>query len=137
MQERRVIVVAGPPAGGKTTWVAGQRKPGDVVVDLDALVGALTLGDWYGEGREGVLSLALAVWGYLVAAVKAGQHGGTAWVVTAAPLAEARRIGDELGARVVVVDPGEAVARRQAGLDGRRGGRDWGREIGEWYAAGR
>ena len=108
---------------------------GDVVLDLDALVGALTLGDWYGEGREGVMELALAVFGYLVAAVKAGEFAGTAWVVTAAPLPAARKMAGELEARVVVVDPGQVTAKQRAGSDARRGGRDWARLIGEWYAA--
>ncbi len=35
--ERRVTVVYGPPAAGKTTYVEQHRKPGDLVWDFDAV----------------------------------------------------------------------------------------------------
>jgi predicted kinase len=35
-------VVTGPPAAGKTTWVREHAKPGDITIDYDALIGALT-----------------------------------------------------------------------------------------------
>lgn len=37
----RVIAVVGPPCSGKTTYVAEHSKPGDVVVDFDAIARAL------------------------------------------------------------------------------------------------
>lgn len=41
MQERKRIVVCGEPGSGKTTWIESQRKPGDLVYDMDALAGAM------------------------------------------------------------------------------------------------
>lgn len=36
-----LFVVTGPPAGGKTTWVAERAKYGDIVIDYDYLLAAL------------------------------------------------------------------------------------------------
>ena len=38
----KVTVVYGPPAAGKSTLVADRWNPGDIVVDWDALLNAVT-----------------------------------------------------------------------------------------------
>jgi hypothetical protein len=43
------FVVTGPPAGGKTSWVRDHAKYGDVVIDYDAIVAGLTVGDVPGD----------------------------------------------------------------------------------------
>lgn len=40
---KRRVVVTGPPGSGKTTFVEQQRRPGDLVWDLDALAAAIAL----------------------------------------------------------------------------------------------
>ena len=37
----KTIVVCGPPASGKTTYVKQHMIPGDIVVDLDAIIDAI------------------------------------------------------------------------------------------------
>ncbi|MEV5596005.1 hypothetical protein [Streptomyces sp. NPDC052496] len=37
-----LYVVMGPPAGGKTFWVAAHAVTGDIVIDYDRLLNALT-----------------------------------------------------------------------------------------------
>jgi len=37
----RVVVVWGPPASGKTTYINTHKRDGDVVLDLDALIAAI------------------------------------------------------------------------------------------------
>lgn len=44
-----IILVTGLPGTGKTTWVKGHMKPGDIVYDLDRIAGALT----YSEEERG------------------------------------------------------------------------------------
>jgi len=41
MQERKRIVVCGAPGSGKTTWIESQRRPGDLVYDMDAMAAAM------------------------------------------------------------------------------------------------
>lgn len=38
----QVILVCGPPASGKTTFVRNHMVPGDIVVDLDAIMQAIS-----------------------------------------------------------------------------------------------
>lgn len=37
----RVILVMGPPGSGKSTYIASRRRPGDLVIDYDALQAAM------------------------------------------------------------------------------------------------
>ena len=37
----RIVLVIGPPGAGKTTWVADNKGPNDLVVDYDQLAGAI------------------------------------------------------------------------------------------------
>jgi hypothetical protein len=94
---RQVVLVAGPPCAGKSTYVAQRRQPGDIVLDQDA-IGA----DAFKRGlaRVGLMT------------------EGRAWVIRCAPGALARA---ELAKRIRATDvvvliptPGE-LSRRGAG----------------------
>jgi Uncharacterized protein conserved in bacteria len=61
---RRVILVAGPPCSGKTTYVTQRAKPGDLVLDQDA-IGAAAM-------RQGLAKVA-------------AMTDGTAWVIRCSP----------------------------------------------------
>ncbi len=39
-----MILVAGPPAAGKSTWIRDHAKPGDITIDYDTLAQALSPG---------------------------------------------------------------------------------------------
>lgn len=39
-----LTVITGPPAAGKTTYVREHAQPGDIVIDLDVIACALTIG---------------------------------------------------------------------------------------------
>ena len=41
MDERKRVVVCGEPGSGKTTWIEQQRKPGDLVYDMDAIAAVM------------------------------------------------------------------------------------------------
>ena len=117
----RVVVVIGPPGAGKTTWVRQQieappgvsKTPpgGYVVIDFDALAGALAPGlDGHDVGRE-VRAVATAARSAAIAAAVALPV--RVWLIHALPspadLVRYRSSGWE----VVTIDPGEAEVRRR------------------------
>ena len=83
-----VILVAGPPCAGKTTYVQQHAQPGDWILDQDEL-GQRKMADYLARIRTGVPSLA------------------TAWVIRCAPGQAARdQLAHELRAiEVVLLQP--------------------------------
>lgn len=126
-----ITVVAGPPCGGKTTYVNTHHAPGAVIVDFDALAVALGSETFHDHTPEHVPATRAAR-AAAIETVLADQPARGAWIVDTAPtrsmLARYRRAG----AHLVVVDPGLDECLRRAELDGRP---DWTiREIHRWYA---
>jgi hypothetical protein len=99
--ETRVVLVVGPPAAGKTTWVAEHAGPRDLVVDYDAI--AQSLGT---DQHDVVMAARNAVLGK----IRRGElDAPTAYIISTNPQAEAMFPHHE----VVTVDPGrEEVERR-------------------------
>ena len=110
---RTVTIVAGPPCGGKSTYVARRAKPGDVVVDFDMI--ARRLGSparWIHP--EPFRSRANREVDRLLGQIEA-MTTGTAWVIRSLPdPAERAALAARLRAVVVVVDPGESVCLARA-----------------------
>ncbi len=80
---RAVTLVCGPPCAGKTTYVRGRARPGEVVLDAD------TLGE--AEMRRGIDRVA-------------AMADGVAWVIRCAPGPDERaRLAVQLGATDVIV----------------------------------
>ena len=84
---RRVILVAGPPCSGKTTYVTQRAKPGDLVLDQDA-IGAAAM-------RQGLAKVA-------------AMTDGTAWVIRCSPGPTQRQAPDHDGVRS---SPGRSAPR--------------------------
>lgn len=112
-----LIVVTGPPAGGKSTWVRAHAQPGDIVIDYDLITAALTAPDTcpYDQPRH-IRSTVFRARSAAIA--EAFRHLDTCdvYVIHTAPRPEAMATYRRLGARVVTVDPGKQVvlARCQA-----------------------
>lgn len=125
-----ITVVMGPPGAGKSTLVASERKPGDVVVDFDAL--AQALGSTMPHDRpESVRQVAWAARSAAIGRIFDGIDSD-AWIIqTNLDAAGVERWG-RLGARFVVVDPGRETVEEQARADGRDS--DTFKVIEEWYA---
>jgi len=111
-----VTLIAGPPCGGKSTYLAGHAQPGDLIVDYDALAVALHLGvashdqgtllkPFICEARDAVLDRLML-----------GNHGiRHAWVLhTGSTRRERDLYRKRYGADVVMVLSPEDVCLRRA-----------------------
>lgn len=106
---RRVVLVVGPPAAGKSTWVRANAAEGDTVVDFDAIAGELGSPSPH-DHPSGVVSRAVKEQARRESQV-ARMSRGTAYVIRAEPdPAKRDALAEQLRAtEVQVVDPGEDV----------------------------
>ena len=123
----RIILVAGPPAAGKTTYVEQHRGDGDVVIDFDLIAEAV--GSRQGHDHAGAFTDAARVArGALLRQVRRGGiHADVVWLVSANPRAVEMFPHHE--ARVI--DPGYEQVVAQARAAGRPA--QWFQLIDEWY----
>lgn len=129
-----LTLVAGPPCGGKSSYVRENAAPTDLVVDFDALAVALQpAGTTHGHipaHKQFVLEARDAV----LERLRLGGHPvRTAWVITAAAKkADRDRYRRRYNAQVVVVVSPEEVCLRRA--MGERPG-DWGSYVRQWFSS--
>lgn len=115
---RRVVLVCGPPASGKSTWVAEQASDGDAVIDFDRICRELGSPGRFDHPKD-VKDRAHALRAALERQV-AGMGSGTAWVIrSAADPAQRRSLADSLRATetVVITTPAEQAHARAAADD--------------------
>ncbi len=111
-----VVLVVGPPAAGKSTYVQTHAKPGDLVVEWERLATAIDpeAGRSQKEPLRSIVGAARTAL-YTALGEAAAEQDVRAWVIAGAPgVAERKALADEVGAsRVVVVlcSQDEAAAR--------------------------
>ena len=103
-----IVLVVGPIAAGKSTYVAEHSGPYDLVVDYDAIAQALLPGQPRDAGHKH--EVVNRVRGSLLTQVRRGEvKAGQVWIVSSNPEAESMFPYHE----VVLVDPGrDEVMRR-------------------------
>jgi predicted ATPase len=83
-----IVLVAGPPCAGKTTWVEHHAQPGDVVLDLDAIARKLgSTRHWHHD--PATLARADAVMRREVLRV-AATRAGRVWIIRCVPSGRSR-----------------------------------------------
>ncbi|MEU4348296.1 AAA family ATPase [Streptomyces sp. NPDC023838] len=107
-----LIVVTGPPAAGKSSWIKAHARPSDVVIDLDLMALAMA-GPGADHHRHDPTLLRIVHRARQAAIHEAERHLTTTdvYLIHTMPQAKARARYRRLGARIVVVDPGEAIVR--------------------------
>lgn len=109
-------VVCGPPCSGKTTYVRDHAKPGDVVIDIDAIALSIRPGyvHWHGMMDGELLNKSLRMRNAILGAL-ARREEGAAWLIVGAPTEHEREWwNSKLGGRVVLLDPGSDECKRRA-----------------------
>lgn len=119
----------GPPASGKSTYVQAQRKPGDVIVDFDAM--SMALGSTVPHDRpEAIGQVTFAARTAAIARIFDGVDAD-AWIIQTSLDADGVERWGSAGARFVVIDPGLDETIAQARADGRPDSTF--QVINEWY----
>lgn len=121
-----ITLVIGPPGAGKSTYVQTHARPGDLIVDYDALAASLG-GNPHSHGDQ-LHSVVNAARNSILRTLRKGQAGvDRAWIISANPEAETRFPWHQ----VVVIDPGQEQVRTQAEAAGRPP--SFQRLIDDWY----
>lgn len=132
-----VIVVAGPPGAGKSTYVKERWKPGDLVVDLDAMREALTLVSDRDVGIE-LTKYALDAHTAVLRRLMTGQIQ-RAWIIGCYPLQKAReQFRQRYGAQVVVLEHHRDICNERIEKDILAGIRtshvNWHSLVADWWS---
>lgn len=130
-----LIVVTGPPAAGKSSWIKAHAKADDVVIDLDLMALAMA-GPGADHHAHGDVLMRVVHRARFAALNEAYQHLDTTdvYVIHTQPSAKTLAKYKRLEARIVTIDPGKDIvmgrikAMRQPGME---------RVASRWYNARR
>ena len=107
-------LVYGPPCGGKSSYVANNLKPGEIVIEFDRLHRAITGGQPH-EHNEAAVSFTLAARDAVVRRIRRSDFDGVVWVVAGAPRRSDREYWRAmLGAEPVLIDESREVCIERA-----------------------
>ncbi|MFF2597438.1 AAA family ATPase [Priestia megaterium] len=126
-----LIVVTGPPAAGKSSWIKAHAKPTDIVIDLDLMALAMA-GPGADHHDHGDILMRVVHRARFAALNEAYQHLDKVdvYVIHTQPGAKALAKYKRLEARIVTVDPGREIvmarvrAMRQPEME---------RVVSRWY----
>jgi predicted kinase len=113
-----LIVVTGPPAAGKTTWVRANAQPGDIIIDYDRIAQALTV-DGADTHRHSRI-LARVTFRARSAAINEALRvcdRADVYLIHSAPRPDALARYHQHGARIITIDPGEHTVRARVQAD--------------------
>lgn len=131
-----VMLVCGPPAAGKSTYVRGHAKERDVVIDFDAIRKIVGGSKW--DQRPEINRKAFAYRDRMIRGL-ASKHGMTAWLIVMAPTRAERLAWKEALGRVteVVLAPSVDICLERVSADPERGptAQLQHTEIKRWFAA--
>lgn len=106
-----LTIVCGPAGAGKSTWVAAQAAPDDVVIDLDAIAHELTGEPMHGWDRDRWLNAALFRRNDMLGDLSREARPISAWFIVSEPKAHHREWWEQtLQPRsIVVLETPEAI----------------------------
>ena len=110
-----VVVVIGPPAGGKTTYIAKHARANDLAVDMDAIARALmpiapTLTHTY---PDHVRHVAIKTRAAAIHASTRLRERVTVWIIHAVPRPDDLADYRKLGWQIITCDPGRTIVEQR------------------------
>ena len=108
-----VMLICGPPGSGKTSYVKAHKRWGDLVIDRDWILMAISGEDYY-DNPEALRPLAEAARSAIIGRMRSSVDISTAWVIIGgARIADRDRWRTEYNAKVIMleVSPNECVRR--------------------------
>jgi hypothetical protein len=111
-----IVVVIGPPAAGKSTYVIEHARPSDIVIDMDAIARALMpiQPDATHTYPDHVRHVAIKSRQAAVHAATRLKERVTVWLIHAIPRPDDLADYKRFGWQVVTVDPGREVVEARA-----------------------
>ena len=126
-----VTLVCGAPCAGKNTYVEANARPGDLVVDFDAIMDALG-GAGEHDQPEVLKPFVVDARDAILARLWAGQHEvSRAWVILSAPTERERHLFRVQGCRIVMLVADQETLHGRAAVNRPAG---WLGYVDEWLA---
>ena len=110
-------VIIGPPCAGKSTYVREHAKPGDVIIDFDAI--ATALGAERHDARDAVKEAAFKARSAVIAYCVENAEKVDAWIIHTKPTEKQIADYEDAGADFTVIDEPLEVCLERAEADGR------------------
>jgi hypothetical protein len=113
-----LVIVTGPPCAGKTTYVREHARPGDIIIDFDAMAAAFGAPGREHEYTEPMKAITQYARGAAIkAAIDWHRRGARVWVTECAPPPQRWQQYARAGARHIplTADPDEIHRRIDAG----------------------
>lgn len=105
-----LILVTGPPAAGKSTWVRQNAKSGDITIDYDAIAAVLTpLEEGSRVYPKHVTAVTQAARRAAIDTALEYRDTTDVYVIHSTPSEKMVKFYQRLGAKIVTVDPGREV----------------------------
>ena len=133
-----IRIVTGPPGSGKTTFVNDTAKPGDIVIDMDAIAGSL----WFADTTQphdypsDVREIARAARNAAVSTalrVAQGKRYLTVWIIHADPNQQTLRQYRAANAKFTELNPGLQTCLERIAQRGPRVARYLEPVVRNWY----
>ena len=127
----QVILVAGSPLAGKTTYVKQNKGKNDLVYDYDAILAAMTGEELYHRPAWSI-DLMLDIRETVMKYIEKTTLLSKAWIIATAPRIQQRQYFKErLNAKVIVVNPGKQTCLQR--LQNNKRTSDYYEVITKWY----